>query len=445
MRPNRRDIDPEILTIRALRKIGFAAICELEPPDSANAGRRLSGILAAVVLIGIVLALRIGAGIPYLAGIVIVIAAVFCLVSLSASVKPLGRYGMLIPTAALGILVLGWAALGVWFSIKGHVTEIVTAYVFSIFAVLVFRWMGRALKLVAKVPIFVPAALVVVVAPLFTGDPWRFVSAARFRLSYVAIVTLAPLMILVISKFKNLSLDQTFARAADAIAKNPDEARTYGKKILRSTCLTRENWPRIAELESFFRRPYGRDQLSKQVADLSRAASPAFHRRAAFELTSLLIGVILVTYVFVYMLAVLAVPVKLAQDWSNVNPVIVAIHPIAQWEVNLPVWPYAGVAFLSSVVTAVGFLALALTEETYTTAVVDTVFGGLARRLIIVGAPYYFHGGRAKRIAADYATANGPAENDSKNTRMQDTGSVAVQRHPRTKQAKRRTGRKIPR
>jgi hypothetical protein len=400
MRPTRREIDPKALTVRALRKYGFGVVCAGEPEDHANSGRLFSGTLTSATLIGLVLSLKIGIGLSLLDAILVVITSFLILLLAAITLKPIGNHGMLVPTIAQIFLLSFWVIVGILMISKGRGSEITITHVAPFAVAVVIRWAIRAVNLATQVPLFIPAALVIVVAPLFTGDPWHFVALARARLFFVAIITITPLLALAVVRFNRLPLDPVFERAAKTVEDNRRDAVDTAKKILRKRVLTREHWPRPALLESFLHRPYQPDLLHQEATKLNKISSKAFYRRAVFEFMSLTIGTFVATFTLVYMLAIFSVPLTLAQDWSTIRPKTIQIHTGAVLHLTLPIWPYLGVALMFSIVATVGFLAFALTEESYTTALVDATFGRLARLLIIVGAPFLFSSGAVRSSSA---------------------------------------------
>jgi hypothetical protein len=396
-RPNRQEIEPQTLAIRALQRFGFSSVCAGEPNDLANRGQVFSGTISAATGVGIILSLKFGLNLSFLEAVLIFMVTTIMLILSSVLIRPMGAQGMLIPTICLAVLIISWIGIGVAVISAGHGRELLVSYVAPFVTVFVLRWSGRALRLATEVPLFIPAALVIVVAPMFTGDPWRFAAAARMRLLYVAVITVVPLLALVLSRFSRMPLGPVFDRAVKSIEEDANVTAS-ARIFLRKRCLTREHWPRQSKLDSYFHRPYQKDVLEPRAAELRNLASAVFHRRARSSLVSLLIGTFAATYLIAYVLAASAVPSGLAKDWSNTSPTVITIRPVPEFRIELPWWPYTGVAFLFSIISAVGFLALALTEETYTTALVDATFGRIARLLIIAGVPFLFHGGRVKPV-----------------------------------------------
>lgn len=402
-RPNRAEVEPRVLAVRALRSLGFDSVCAGELEDHANSGRMFSGSLSTATVVGLALSLHVVARFGVLLSFGYVIGAVVVLIALSL-------VDVLTPKRVLAVLVLAWMIAGVLIIVNGRSVDILLTHMLPFVVVLVARWCIRAGQLAIRIPLFIPAALVIVLAPLLTSDPWQFVAQAKGRLVWVAIIAIVPLLTLVLVKFWRIPLDRVFDRAADVVKNDTERSIAIGMRMLRSRCLTREHWPEPKRLRRFLNQSYSDHVLRSEVPQLRDLAASAFRRRCVVGFLTLLMGTSAITYVLIYLLAIVAVPLDLAKSWSQSQLSTVSLTPLPGASVELPLWPYTGVASLFSIVAAVGFLSFALTEETYTTALVDVVFGRLAQLLITIGAPFLFDGGKAKPAVVDSANDGSPTK-----------------------------------
>lgn len=354
-----------------------------------------SGSVAAATVIGLVGSTMLLGGFGPFAAVGLVAGGI-------AVVLLLSLVGLLTPTLDLLILLSLWLAAGVVLVADHRGAALMVTHLMPVAVTFVGRWSLRALELALRVPLFVPAALVIVTAPLLTEDPWHFVAAAKGRLALLALLTIVPLLALVLVRLRRVRVRKVFERAAVTVAENADAAVARGVVILHSRCLTRESWPDSRKLDRYQRQAFAPNALRGTAADLAELVASGFRRQCAVRLCTLLLGVLAITFALIYTLAVAAMPVQLAEAWSGTRMSYVVLEELG---LQLPLWPYAGVAVLFAVVAAVGFLAFAITEETYTTSLVDAVHGTLAEKLIVVGAPYLFHGRGPSTSAAPAAPA----------------------------------------
>ncbi|WP_433264247.1 hypothetical protein ACQPZF_34515 [Actinosynnema sp. CS-041913] len=394
-RPGNTAVEPRVLAVRALRSLRFGEVCPHEAHDGANTGRLVSATLSLSALIGLFLHL--------------VVVERFDAVVASGAVG--GVYLLSVAPGVLGMdRKLGWLAVqALWLaalmrSIAEDLSALVmVTHLLPVALVFLGRWAMEAAELALRVPLFVPAALVLVLAPLFTEDPWQFAAAAGWRVALVALAVV-PLAALVVARFRRLPLTGVFDRAAADVAGNADEWVDVAGRMLRSRCLTTEHWPPARQLERFLRPSFEHSSLRADAARLRDLAGDGFRRQLRARFGKLLVGTTAITYALVYLLTVVAMPAALAEDWSKASVTTARVDGVVPWVAfDLPLWPYAGVAALFSAVAAVGFLTFCLTDETYTTTMADAVAGRPARLLIIMGAPYLFDGAKAAPVPVDPA------------------------------------------
>ena len=86
-------------------------------------------------------------------------------------------------------------------------------------------------------------------------------------------------------------------------------------------------------------------------------------------------------------LAWAAVPVSLAAKWAG--RAVPTTQVVLPWlEITLPLGPYLTLAALLAIVGTVGFLAFAVTEDRYSTALSDALLSRPAERCLLLALPY---------------------------------------------------------
>ncbi|MFI7081445.1 hypothetical protein ACIBO1_29515 [Micromonospora sp. NPDC049903] len=291
------------------------------------------------------------------------------------------------PRVTLSVTVLIWGASAVHASANMGPIALLLICVAPILSIVALRASVRAAILALRVPAFIPAALALVLAPLFTEDPWRFAAASQERIFLLGGIAVLPLLFMVLLRLRRIPLEPIFERAGSALVADADRAVEVSQRILKSRVRSTEHRPPAEAIEPFLRRGFQGHHFAATLDELRLRATSEFRRRAALRVLSLLAGTTTATYALIYSMTAATMPAPLAADWSNASFSEVSLEWLLGMPITVPLWPYVGVAGLFSIVAAVAFLALILTEESYTTAVIDAVYGHLATLLIATGAP----------------------------------------------------------
>ena len=408
----RHKVALRILAVRALRSLGFGSYCVGEPNDFANSGRLFSATIFLAALVGLLLWLMGPIGFSWWGALIILSGALVVMGTLSGC-------GLITPKFFFLLAVLSWVIVGLETLVTGHGLEQVLILLLPVVLVITLRWAARAAELTMRVPLFIPAALVIVIVPLLTRDPWLFAAEARWRLVFVGIFGIVPLFLLVVWRFRRLALDDVFDHALKAITDDVDRAVEEGTRMLRSRCLMLEDWPESKDLNRFLSQPWKSSSYRVQVQELQAITASTFRRKCIWRFFTLMAGTSIATFIIIYCLAVAAIPGALVIEWSKVHPTTFILRNIVpDYPLALPLWPYTGVAALFSILAAVGFLAYALTEEVYNNTLVDAIFGRIARLLLIIGVPFRFDGGRVEP-ATGAVQAEGRKERDGNGSKPQ--------------------------
>ncbi len=373
------------LTVRALRSRGFGVICEGQPGDSANSGRRYSFTISMSTYLGLLLSLTVGLRLNI--GVALAAAVGFPVIGLPI----LRRVFNIPPAVILGSMVLAWIALGIKFAQDNHPEKILITHALPFITFFVVVALYQAMYLASRVPLFLPAALALVVAPLLTQDPWQYVTEARWRLAWLIFPTYGPLLLLVLRRISGISLDKVFEKARESICGDVSGAIEAGRATLTGHCLTGEEWPDKDEVDTYLRRSFQDYTFQPATAEIQKRSGEVFLEKCRRDLVILLAGITLVTFILVYGIAVLTVPGPLAENWAGSSSVVAFVHIHTGFHgiiIGLPWWPYAGIAVVFSIIAGVGFLSYALTDEVYENALLEAIVGAKARGLLVVGAAY---------------------------------------------------------
>jgi hypothetical protein len=144
---------------------------------------------------------------------------------------PLGRVIRGAHRGSYLAVVATWLLCALYAVVTGRSETLPVTFVLPIVVPFAALWIARTAQLAVRIPLFVPAALAVVVAPLLTEDPWAFVAQSRWRLAFLAAIVLIPLLLLVVRRLRRVEL-APIDRAAGIIAADEKAAAALGAKML---------------------------------------------------------------------------------------------------------------------------------------------------------------------------------------------------------------------
>lgn len=221
-----------LLLVRVLRASGFRKICKDEPIDTRVWANKMSVGLLAVVLNGLVLYgiaefdWSLFRSVLFVAGALFVCMILTALKFLSHMITYLSLFGLW--------LIAGFADL-----IRGDIVGSFLTLAVPFILVIAGRWTIRAVTLAINVPLFIPVALILILLPLLTEDPWRLAAAANVRLAWLACVLILPMAAVLIWRLGKTDVAPILKSALQKTEGGIPE--NYAVKLLQSTPTKRKN------------------------------------------------------------------------------------------------------------------------------------------------------------------------------------------------------------
>ena len=378
--PVRPTVSPRILLARSLRANGNGTLCKSEKRDYSVGSTRLSiAIMCAVSLSLLLYAFyylewSLSSVVGSLLGFVLLIILLVGFKVFSA-------------TLVAVLILLTAAGCGLWLmALRHNFTAAAVVYGVPFLLVIVVRLGYPALRKAVRLPLFVPVAFIVVLSPLLTEDPWRLAAAAGTRLALLGVLTVLPLAALLAVQIGKAptrdDIDVVIQRTVDG-----EDAAMAAAKLARKALTSSERIDHSEkELAGLFRVSYGRLDSATRDA-ITAAAQRRYVLRITRRLFSLLIGVASTTYLLIYLLAWAAMPIHLAEQWSGS---LTPVWSFMLWGnlVSFPLGSYVQVSALLSILATAGFLAFAVTEDRYESAIHSSLMSGPIERLVLLGIPY---------------------------------------------------------
>jgi hypothetical protein len=241
----------------------------------------------------------------------------------------------------------------------------------------------RALQAAAHIPLFIPVAFIIVLAPLLTGDPWKLASEAGTQLVALALLAITPLMILLIVRLARVSITAVINRAsADIEDAAPTTAKEASKIASKMTVQAEKPELDEAQLASYLAPAYDETFRNDHAGAIIVAADKKFKAKLIIRLFKLVMGIGTATYALIYFLAWAAMPRSLATLWSGHS---VPVQRIALFgmSVTFPLGPYLQVSALLAILSIAGFLAFASTEDRYSDAIYNSIVHRPAVQLVM--------------------------------------------------------------
>lgn len=373
-----------------LRDNGYGGLCAGEPRGHANKSDAIIVSTSIAIRLGLVAFAFLRLDWPLWVAVGAVAAAVTLIVVLRRTLNMPTRYG----TYALLAL---WFAAGVWLLLAGDMATLLLTHGVAFLVVVAVRMSVSAVRTSFHVPLFVPVALVVVLLPLLTEDPWRLGAVAGNRLAWLAGVSILPLAGLLIVRIARMQVPPVLRNAKEKIDEDVERARELAGRLGGSRP-GKDGRAAGGEVETLLMECY----TSASEEEVDRAISAAgrpFRLRAIGRLISLIAGVLIAVWVLVYIIAWAAIPESLAAEWSQreVSTVTLDLLNFLGVDVILPVSPHLSVAAILAIVACVGFLGFVLTDDFYSTPLWDTLVHDPAKTYLLAAVSYIRLSDRASR------------------------------------------------
>jgi hypothetical protein len=132
---------------------------------------------------------------------------------------------------------------------------------------------------------------------------------------------------------------------------------------------------------------YASGDLDEVAGRLAAELRRPFRRQTVLRLARLVVGTSAFFASFVYLLAWAAIPIATSAGWVG-HPITTETVGLAGVDVVVPIGPYVSVAVLLALVATAAFLAFALTEDRYSTALSDLVLRQPAEACLRLSVPY---------------------------------------------------------
>ncbi|WP_405070560.1 hypothetical protein OG558_13545 [Kribbella sp. NBC_01510] len=369
----------KILLNRALRSQSYRKIGKAQGSDYSVGSSTISKFLVSAIFLGSAISINRILDLTLWHSVVLV-AGIF--VAWIALVLIFG-----VPeTLIVFLLMFLWLAAGGYLIISGELSTLVFTHLLPFGVILGVGWVGGSIRLAGHVPLFVPLALIIVLLPLLTEDPWKLASEAGARIAILAALSIVPLCYVLILRIARTDVGTTFAQGASRIGAEPSKFSARASRfLLKKMRQSGEVELRDDEVREEIEAAYSRmDSYLEQATSL---AGRAFRVRAVRRLLTMVIGISLAVWLLIYILAWAAMPVSLAKQWSGQDVAFWTPSPLG-FELSLPLGPYLLVAALLATVACVGFLGFALTEDQYSEALWGAVIHRTAEDCLMFAVPY---------------------------------------------------------
>lgn len=290
--------------------------------------------------------------------------------------------------------LLGLTALGFFYAITENETVLMFGYVIpagiALVAAIIIRRVLVSVRDVAMsmggvsggVPLVAPLVLIFLFFPLISQETWQVAEWTNVaRLAVLTVLSVGAMYVLVLRKLRS-ELDPVAERRIVELTAADDRilqtkrsvAASLGKKDDQTAAL---NTVRDDVLQSCW--PDSAMDLVPLLAEVERDAllKPLKYRMAATT-----IAVFVLISIYVYLVAIVAVPIDLAETWSESN-----IQKVAVFGEVLPVDVYFRVAFLMGIVGTAGFLAFVVIEDRFAAAMTTALLRRPLDRFLSLAIP----------------------------------------------------------
>jgi hypothetical protein len=259
------------------------------------------------------------------------------------------------------------------------------------------RDVGVAAAAIARsAPLLAPLALVVLVLPALSADVWQAAASLDgFDLGVLVVVTVAPLLLLVMRQLAS-ELAAVLETRAQTLARDADRDEVT-RQMLRERLS-----PQAFDMVEFASADQMRSAWPERPEEygpiIAAAEGDALRRplQARLAMCVIVVGLVLTAYLYV-VLATIIDP-RVANAWSRQHV------PTSRLDVlHVVVWfpggIYLHVVGVLGVLATATFLAFALLEERFSTALADALLRLPADRLLALALPYLAL--REERLASD--------------------------------------------
>lgn len=225
-------------------------------------------------------------------------------------------------------------------------------------------------------PQLFPAALIVLLVPLFTAELWRLAgSMGWWQFPLFVLLLIGPVWFLAYRRLR-----ETTTVAFDEVGSELSEALQVGDVPAEELAKAVKQADVDDDLRSLARNAYVCP--SEELTRLTKLLTPRFRQMVGVKLVPLTVAVLAFSAAFFFLLAVVLVDGSVAAEWATPSGSSeVAGVPRAGWE-------YVAVALVLGTAAAASFLALLTTDPERTRAVTRALVHDPIRACLIIALPY---------------------------------------------------------
>lgn len=368
-----------LLLVRWLRVNGHRKLCKGEPADYSWRSARISVNFIFSILLGLwiysIIHLGWGPwqGLGVISGVLLVGGALI-------------GYGRLSPALFYLLFLILWLGLAVELVLRQGIDSTLSTHLLPLVLVPTLRGIGSAARIAVQLPLFIPVALIIVLLPLLTEDPWRLAAESRGRLAWFAGLALLPPLVLLAWRILRSDPRVILESATERLSAFAD----HDKRVLKAIKKMRHGSDEILDDDVAKRgivSALAQDHPDGTALKLLEAARISLRLRSARRLGSLALGISVIVWVLIYLLALASMPTSLAAEWSEIGVPLQAVS-LAWVDVTLPLGPYVWVSTLLAIVACAGFLGFALTEDQHSDALWDAIVQRPAEDYVMVALTY---------------------------------------------------------
>jgi hypothetical protein len=243
----------------------------------------------------------------------------------------------------------------------------------------------RAARFIRGVPLLLPVVLIVLFAPLLTGDFWRLASDLGVRnLVFVAALTIGPFLVVLTPQLRRSSRG-AFVRAAGT-ATASDEAASAASRQLAKVARDRDpDLPDHESVTSMLEPYFTREAMNYEAPKIEDSIEKSVKRRVVVSLVPLTVGLGSCVTVYIYLVAWALIPMRTVEGWLHKSIAHGALPVVG----DLPAGPYLpGSVLLGILATAIFFAFVVTDEEKYASTLVDMVIQRPLGRAALFAVPY---------------------------------------------------------
>lgn len=374
-------VSARTLLVRGLRTRGHGAICKGEPRDFAIGSSRLSTSFVSIILFSLILYASLYLQWSPQSSIGGMLGVLLLIVVLSVA-------RVITPQQGTYFLVLLAIAGAGWLLLRGESRTVALVYGPPILIVTFGRWGIGALRAAARLPLFIPVVLIIVLAPLLTEDPWKLAATANKHLAWLALLAILPLTAILVVRLTRSDIQSEIEQAIKHNSEVPaNAAQVTADMVSKLTVSGERSALSETEVAAMIKESYRKEVGGECVEALTQAARRRFRFQLFRRLLRLLLGTASATYFLVYLLAWAAMPISLAEEWSG-QGVPVQIVSFLGITLPIPLGAYLQVSALLAILATAGFLAFASTEDRHEDAIRGSLVSDHINDLVLLALPY---------------------------------------------------------